>query len=173
MEDEKSTVGVWISTERNGHLDMLPEIHVRAMHCRDGENSPLNGGISFTSSAECLNDLEMLASPGSRGDWISLRAHYYDVFRIETRRAKAMAKMLEKIDRVRTRANATEAGDVFMAFCAAIDAKWVAVHADDKPSSWHYDANWRWLTLADGREHFRREVQAALAEVKERQPIAA
>ena len=83
---------------------------------------------------------------------------YHDAYAVDLRQATAMAKMLAKIEKARAKAEASEPGDIFMAFCKAVGAKEIAVcltppgHPD---RNWLTRCRWSWDTVETGRNRLR------------------
>lgn len=119
---------------------------------------PLNFGSGMFADEAPFHGLEMSGHFNDRGELIGFRPLYYSVMFIETQHAKAMAKMLAKIDRVLQKADAREVGDVFMAFCEAVGATSTAIcHVDPRLRHSTISENpWRFASLAEGRDRIRR-----------------
>jgi len=93
---------------------------------------------------------------------------YDGAYRVEARRAEFMAKTLKRVQGVIRKAEAREAGDIFVAFCRAVGAKRVIWSRDEEHcGGWKLsDERWTFDTVAGGRDRFRALIAKAESRVK-------
>ncbi len=91
-----------------------------------------------------------------------LEASYRDAYGVDLKRAKQMVQTLTKVQRAIQKASATEAGDVFMAFAAAVGAESAVVRVGESRGSMWKDNEWRFMSIASGRDEVRRLVAKGL-----------
>ena len=148
--------------------------------CReDDADSPINprsAGESTIWDAPKAHD-------GFNYESLSLIAHLYadssdgpcligphlefrDPFAVGLLRVKQMAKTLTKAHRGLSAADAREPGDILFAVSTALNFSFVVVERENKPGGSYRDSKWRWMTIGEGRNHFRRLAESMIVEAK-------
>lgn len=169
-DDEKRTIGVIIERSNNYGTEY---VHVRTM-LREGEaDSPINcsWGMLNAREANAIADLELHGFVTDMdGRFIAFEPSYRNAFSVELSRAEAMVRTLKRVHAVLKKDEAYEPGDVFTAFCKAIGAKWTVIQIGGGGGSRYTDRHWRFVPIAEGRNHLRNEIAAARAAFADRHP---
>jgi hypothetical protein len=133
--------------------------HVTAtmMKRRGNDSHPLNCGASWEKEERERDGLALEGYVStSDGQFVLGKPCYSGRHRIEAADAAAMASMLSKVTKAVIKAEAYEPGDVFMAFAKATGAAWAVCTLEDGARYSSYsDTDWRWMSLAQGRDRFR------------------
>ncbi len=171
---DKYTYGLMIKTELKYGTDWIT-VHVMKRQEREGmllpDMHPLNcNGLEWETELLGKGDMELFGMVSEYdGRFDAPKAQYGSVHGIDERRATAMAKMLNKINKAIHKAEAREPGDVFTAFAKAIGAQWVCETREENARYSSYaDVKWRWNSIAEGRETYRAVIRKAEAEQKAR-----
>lgn len=118
-----------------------------------------------------LEDLAMLGWVSDYGahDFIGYEPTYYNRYRIGLRNAERMVKTLKHIGKRFEKDAAFSAVDQFVSLCTALRLEFVVERIGDQhPGEYLYsDHNWRWMSIAEGRNRYRAMIEAARAEVIE------
>lgn len=113
----------------------------------------LYGFVSDTDCAYIGHDLE-----------------YRDVYAMHLPKLERMARTMRRVlARIRKDA-AYEPGDKFAAICAALKLAFVVERTTPCGQA---NPEWRWMTVAEGRNRFRTLIDAAQAEARERRGLPA
>jgi hypothetical protein len=128
------------------------------MRVHGSEAHPSNlSWTSFGDGGKEYADLELSAYVSDDGRYTHLCGpEYRTVHSVDMRHAETMVKVLGRIGKAIAKAEAHEAGDVFMAFARCIGAKRIVWHPEGQRASWLRDFEWHFETLAGGRDRFRR-----------------
>jgi hypothetical protein len=132
-------------------------IQVRIMQRKEGEGFPLNVCDS-DSEHEGRADLVLNGWFSNYTNEFAVEgACYRDVHDIGPSKIGHMAKMLARCVKQFQKDSAHEPGDVFMSFAKAIGAEWVVYEKEPGARYRTYsDTEWRWGSVAQGREMYRR-----------------
>lgn len=169
METIVNTYGVLLRKEtRYGYEYIIAEIvkregnHHAPRNCSDGY---LCGD---TDRPKHLQNLQLngLRMQGSVCDIESrpfggYEAEYRDVFSVHLPDAERMVRTLKLITARVQKDAAYTAPDYFASFCAALRLSFVVVmHGEPRGSSYD-NADWRWLTIGEGRNRYRDMIETA------------
>ncbi len=158
-QEPKVSVGVMLAVENRYGKDFVV---VRVMRREDEAKHPLN--ISFGYFQE-YGDFADLILDGYVGDgdhkFIVSKPCFYDVTSVEIERAKKMTAVLTRIQKQMIKDSAEEPTDIYSSFCKAIGAKWAVVQRDERRGGSLADHQWYWMTVTEGRNHFRRMIVKA------------
>lgn len=86
---------------------------------------------------------------------VDCQIDYRDAHFVDLRKARQMAKTLEKIERAIEKAASREPGDVLMAFAKAIGATKTVICTGGSKSSWLNQAEWEFHPIEKARDLFR------------------
>jgi hypothetical protein len=153
------TIGVQIERSNKYGTEYVT---VRVMRREPDASHPLNISWSPYTDEQCVESLELQGFVSDYGeyDFIAFGASYSSVFKVDTKRATAMLKTLQRIDRQTAKDEAREPGDVLISFCKAIRAQW-CVYEVEHNGTWLRDSKWRFVSIAEGRNKLRAEIAAA------------
>lgn len=133
--------------------------------------APLNcNALDYEADLQAFDSLELIGVVSDYDGKFNLDGvEYRDVHSINERRATSMAKMLARLNKAFTKAEAREPGDKFMTFAKTTGAQWVCRTKDPNAHYSSYsDVEWRWDTIAQGREAYRAVIRKLEAEQMER-----
>jgi hypothetical protein len=173
MEEPKKVVGLMVQrVMRHG----TEYVEVIVMQRQDDFDYPQ--GVSSWYAYEEKPFLDGLKMQGHIYVWerekpsfTGSKPAYYNLYCVEASHAKAMCAMLTKIERQVSKDNASESGDLFLAFARAVGAQWVCTPRRDHRvtgGEWS-NTKWAWYGLTDGRNLYRHVIAEAVREEVERQ----
>jgi hypothetical protein len=155
----------------NKHGTEYVEVHVVRRREADGD-VPLgcSGDGEFYAGYGCPKHLLGLVVDGlgmygfvsdSDGQFIGGGVEFRDVYAIDARKLGNMLKAIKRVNARIEKDDAREPGDKFMAFAKALKLSF-AVHriGDRRPNP-----EWRFMSIAEGRNYYRQMIEAASAEV--------
>ena len=157
--------------------------HIEARICRreDGKDYPLgcsSDGERFFSDnvpkhliGTMLDGLGMygFVTDGKDPAYIGYDIEYRDVYAMSERKLGAMLKTIKRVNARVDKDQAREAGDKFMALANVLKLSFVAERIGPRgPAS-----QWRWMTIAEGRNRFRDLIEQTVAEMQARNKGAA
>lgn len=157
-------------------------IRVRAALMRrdQGHDHPLNPPSYSYDLPKHLQGMTLddLAARGFVSDldgnpFIGFEPGYYGRYCTELHDAERMVKTLKHIHRRFEKDAAYTAVDQFVSLCATLRLEFVVERADDYASSSYCDNNWRWMSIAEGRNRYRQMIDTARAEMMEGKTEAA
>jgi hypothetical protein len=108
-----------------------------------------------------LQDLRMqgFLQTCSPHELIGFEPAFYDVYSVDERDAKRMARTLKLInDRIRKDC-AHNAVDCFVALCSALRLSFVVECRDENQRSSYDDNKWYWMSIAEGRNRYRHMIE--------------
>jgi hypothetical protein len=166
MSESTHTYGLLIRTV---HEYGMRKVIVEVLRRNAGESHPINCHGDRAADKLRRADLTLYGWVSDyTGKFSLMEPCYLAPHSVEAADARAMVKTLDKINAAIAKAEAREAGDVFIALAKAVGAQWIAEPRRDKYCSYS-DTEWYWRSLGDGRDAFRRkiaEAEAAHAEAK-------
>lgn len=172
MEEPKRTIGLLLEIyQQHGTHYVI----ARVLSRRAGEDYPV-GLCSMDDEGRSLDGLayyghvnEDIGEPG----FVCHGVMFKDCYHVELPRARAMTKTLDRITKRLARDNAWEHGDALLSIAKAIGATWMVHRAGDKVRSSYADNEWRFMTLNEGRNHFRHLIEKAVNDAKARRGVRA
>jgi hypothetical protein len=155
---------------RHGTLYIVCQVMTR----RPNENAPLGATDGFRwewPKFYAGYELDGLGIQGFVSDvrddaghcsFIGHDIEYRDVFSIDETKARRMAKTLKRVNAAVNKARAYEPGDKLAALAKALKLEWVV---EDRERFKHDpDRRWLWMTIPEGRNHYRHLIAEAEAE---------
>ncbi len=140
----------------------------------DGGDSPLNpwsdGECSYYGTPKHLDGLQLdgfgmhgHVMTGNDPAYIGYAPEFREVFAIDERRLARMAATFHKIRRQFAKDMPAEPGDTLMSLAASLRLTFACWRIGDAPERSSYSDNrWRWATIPEGRDYFRRVVAEAV-----------
>jgi hypothetical protein len=104
----------------------------------------------------------------SDASYIGFQPEYRDVFCLDMPKARRSHKTLKRVYQQIERDKATEAGDVFASFAKALGLSFVVRKCNGQPDSSWDNMRWQFMDVANGRNAFRAEIEAAQDEARKR-----
>jgi len=100
--------------------------------------------------------------------FIGYEPKYCDMHSVNANKANRMAKTLKRIDAAIAKAEAHSPEDVFLALAKALKLSFVVEKNPNKPSfgSSYSDNQWYWMSVASGRNRYRRLIEETRPEQK-------
>ena len=163
MTETKITYGVQISRhESHGSQRVVVRVMKRESDEMGVEaRHPINACDRFGDPGPCY--VEDLCIEGWVSDCRNTDGSYpfcgfypafYHPYSVALGKAKKMVKTLSRIESRIARDEASDVGDVFMAFCKAIGATWACVETCNRGTMLS-DSEWEFMSLAKGRDVLR------------------
>jgi hypothetical protein len=161
-----NTYGLLLRTNnRHGSEYLIAELvrregeHDAPRNCSDGLFTE-EGRPKHLESLR-LQDLRMqgFLQTCSPHELIGFEPAFYDVYSVDERDAKRMARTLKLInDRIRKDC-AHNAVDCFVALCSALRLSFVVECRDENQRSSYDDNKWYWMSIAEGRNRYRHMIE--------------
>ena len=149
-------------------------VHVVRRREEDG-NVPLgcSGDGEFYAGYGCPKHLLGLALDGlgmygfvsdSDGHFIGHEVEYRNVYASNERKLGSMLKAIKRVNARIEKDDAREPGDKFVAFAKALKLSFAVTRIGER----RRDPEWRFMTILEGRNTYRRMIETASDEVKAR-----
>jgi hypothetical protein len=104
--------------------------------------------------------------------FIGHEVEFRDVYSIDIPKANRMIKTLRRVVKVMTKDGAHDPGDRFMALARSLKLSFAVVRVGEA-RPFNEPAQWRWMTIAEGRNRYRALIDDAVAAMKKRKGVAA
>lgn len=131
MTEKTKTLGVWVRREtRHGGEYVVACV----MRREDEARHPINATDNYDERGPYVEGLRL---EGYVADYGQHAFHlfdvaYHDVYAVNLSKAGRMQTTLKRVRSQIEREHAQESGDVLMAFCRAIGAKWAVVEVEHR-----------------------------------------
>jgi hypothetical protein len=165
--------GLMIDRTNSSGTDYV-EVHV--VRREPGRDMPLgcsSDGESFYGEGTpkhlidlCLDGLGMygFACDSTESSFIGNDVEYRNVYSMSERKLQRMLKAIKRVNARIQKDEAREPGDKFMALANALKLSF-AVHRIGPRRS---NPEWRWMTITEGRNYYRSQIEAAITETNNR-----
>jgi hypothetical protein len=138
----------------------------------DGEHDGYEGSVPKAVQGLQLDGLTMqgFVSDLNEFQFIGFEPEYRDVYSVDLRKADRMAKTLRKVVSASRKDSAYEAGDVFLSLAKTLKLSFVCYERDGREVSWD-EGRWRFVSIEDGRNYYRRLIETTQKEARERKGV--
>jgi len=166
--------GLMIDRSHNYGTDYV-EVHV--VRREPGKDFPLGcdsdgeGHFADTGTPKHMFDMRLdglgmygFVSEHGEPCFIGTDVEYRNVFAMDERKLRGMVKTVKRVNDKIEKLQAREPGDRFMAFASAFKLSF-AVHRIGPKRPY---PEWRWMSLTEGRNYYRDQIAAAIAETVNR-----
>lgn len=136
----------------------------------DGESTWSNDNIPKHLAGLQLADLGMhgFISDNGEHEYICYEPAYSAPYKVDCASVERMRAAFKRLNKQLAKDNPTEPGDVFMSLAAAFKLEFAVWKIEGHGGgNWGYSShNWRWSTLPEGRDQFRRMILTARNEAR-------
>lgn len=149
----------------------------RVISKRDGRpyGCSSDGERTYGGSPKHLEGLQLdglclhgFISDHGENDYIGYEPEYRDVYSVELPKAERMAKTLKRVVSRQRKDNAREPGDALMSLANTLKLTFVVKRIGTAKGGWDSDTDWNFMSVSEGRNEYRRLIEEARAEVRQK-----